>query len=128
MRVSLLDVLFLSLLRYEQVQDNYTRMNTPREWEEEFDKMAQISPDTYPDEKVIVAHYGKLKSFIRTIEDKARKEERERVRKLVEGLDESEGECGRPTEEACAAFSKMCRHDGYSNALSDIITALNERV
>lgn len=143
-------------------------MNTPREWEEEFEEiwkpLVKHNPVTLADKLVVDAWNGKrtqLKSFIRTILDKAREdavrehdakwhpinenftmenchsaveqaveEERERVRKLVDGqkYDEDEEDLG---AEAIADHAYKDKFEafryGYNQALSDIITALNEK-
>lgn len=96
--------------------------NTPREWEKEFDEKHRGS---FPQRD------ERIKSFIRTIEDKAREAERERVRKLVEGMRENwfihSNDCLYALHEAeeCSGF---CQAKLGQETVDHIITALNEKV
>lgn len=129
-------------------------MNTPREWEAQFDEEFQIQDDCWGKKKYgdyfTIYAPSKVKRFIRIIEDKAREEEREKanisdfsagftfgrsveremVRELVEGqkYDEDEEDLG---AEAIADHAYKDKFEafryGYNQALSDIITALNEK-
>lgn len=125
-------------------------MNTPREWEEELDKiwwdLSAGYRKTSADKLLVDAWNGKrkqVKSFIRTIEDKAREEERERVRKalekqldtnirvsLMEHTMGAHSDTHDPVPCYCDEEEKRIERKAYENvkkSLSDIITALNEK-
>lgn len=122
-------------------------MNTPREWEAQFDEEFQIQDDCWGKKKYgdyfTIYAPSKVKRFIRTILDKAREEEREKanisdfsagftfgrsveremVRELVEGMKERTRHF--PMKSNGGNWDEW--NDGYDKALSDIITALNEK-
>lgn len=122
-------------------------MNTPREWEAQFDEEFQIQDDCWGKKKYgdyfTIYAPSKVKRFIRIIEDKAREEEREKanisdfsagftfgrsveremVRELVEGMKERTRHF--PMKSNGGNWDEW--NDGYDKALSDIITALNEK-
>lgn len=109
-------------------------MNTPREWEEE---LSGYFPAYDPED------FDAIVTFVRTIEDKTREEEREKanisdfsagftfgrsveremVRELVEGMKERTRHF--PMKSNGGNWDEW--NDGYDKALSDIITALNEK-
>lgn len=112
-------------------------MNTPREWEDrlkfeiledyirEAENAWQLTPlgkeEYLPKMR---AHFENLKSFIRTVEDKAREEERERVRKLVELYIANARE---HTSKDCEVLFMGCVECAKAEALSNIITALKKK-
>lgn len=132
-------------------------MNTPREWEEEFEDrfVGNSDPNWMPElHRLLEKDREEIKSFIRTIEDKVREdavrehdakwhpinenftmenchsavkeaieEERERMRKLVEGMKERTRNF--PMKSNGGNWDEW--NDGYDKALSDIIKALNEK-
>lgn len=91
-------------------------MNTPREWEEElesFDSFFAGLPRE-KEKKAIYLYEKYIIDFIRTLLDKAREEERERVIRKLDELVRYE-------------LPKHAEMNGYGCAIDDVRTALNEK-
>lgn len=106
-------------------------MKHKQSWEERFDKKCETSfakggflttdlSGTWEVDK------NTLKSFVTSVAEESRKEERERIREVAEKLkyhtfSAMDKHCGKPAEEEAMNFP-----NGYQAALSDLLSTLDK--